>query len=60
MDSAHGNAMRLVEVRRWIVVLKLSVFDHQVMIRPEGVDGKASTAAVLSRITREPIERVLP
>jgi len=60
MDSAHGYAMRLVEVRRRIVVLKFPVLNHKGMIRPEGVGRKASTAAVLARITQEPIERVLP
>lgn len=58
MHAADGEYVRLVEVRDRLVMLTLSVLDHEPMRRVVGVHRQA-TSPISSRVADQPIEAVL-
>jgi hypothetical protein len=60
MHAAHGQYVRLVEVRERCVMLALLILHDESAARIERVDRKPPAAPVRSRVAYEPVELVLP
>lgn len=60
VNTAHCHAMSLVEKGHGFAVLAFVVLDNQPMIWIVGVNGKFRGAALSVRITKQPIEAILP
>lgn len=59
MHAADREHVRLVEVRDRLVMLTLSVLDHEPMRRVVGVHRQGATPPISSSVADQPIEAVL-
>jgi hypothetical protein len=59
VNAADGGPIRLIEERDRLVVLALSVLDHELVLGVVGVNGQALSALLRIRVPGEPLELVL-